>query len=111
MRTQSLKVLPLKPGVGQYIAMHAMLTARNFFLANAYPSGPFTCIFFQNISKVFPVLAVANTGSCIGSQNKLGHLADACSCVECLQNITRLKKKTHMTCGVVTCGMNDLEIE
>ena len=34
MRTQSLKVLPLKPGVGQYIAMHATLTARDFFLAN-----------------------------------------------------------------------------
>ena len=32
MRTQSLKVLPLKPGVGQYIAMHATLTARNFSL-------------------------------------------------------------------------------
>ena len=24
----------LKPGVGQYIAMHATLTARDFFLAN-----------------------------------------------------------------------------
>ena len=34
MRTQSLKVLFLKPGVGQYIAMHATLTARDFFLAN-----------------------------------------------------------------------------
>ena len=44
MRTQNLKVLPLKPGVGQYIAMHATLTARDFFLA-VYPSSPFTCIF------------------------------------------------------------------
>ena len=25
LRTQSLKILPLKPGVGQYIAIHAML--------------------------------------------------------------------------------------
>ena len=32
--------------VGQYIAMRAMLTAKNFFLVNFYPSGPFTCIFF-----------------------------------------------------------------
>ena len=32
-RTQSLNVLPSKPGVGQYIAIHAKLTARNFFLA------------------------------------------------------------------------------
>ena len=28
-----------------YIAMHASLTARDFFPANFYPSGPFTCIF------------------------------------------------------------------
>ena len=44
LRTQSLKVL-LKPGVGQQIATRATLTARDFFLANSYPSGPFTCIF------------------------------------------------------------------
>ena len=44
LRTQSLNVLPLKPGVGQYIAIHATLTARDFFLAYFYPSGPFTCI-------------------------------------------------------------------
>ena len=29
LRTQSLKVLPLKPGVGQNIAIHAMRTARD----------------------------------------------------------------------------------
>ena len=29
-----LKVLPLKPGVGQYITIHAMPTARESFLAN-----------------------------------------------------------------------------
>ena len=43
--TQNLKVLPLKPGVGQYIALDATLTARDFFYANFYPSNPFTCIF------------------------------------------------------------------
>ena len=76
MRTQSLKVLPpLKPGVGQYIDMHATLTARDFFFANVYPSGPFTFIFFQSLSRVFPVLAVANTGSRVGQQNKIGHPA------------------------------------
>ena len=42
VRTQSLKVLPLKPGVGQYIAIHATLTARDIFLAYSFPSGPFT---------------------------------------------------------------------
>ena len=28
--------------------------------------------FFQNLSRFFPVLAVANTGSCVGQQNKIG---------------------------------------
>ena len=74
-RTQNSKVLPLKPGVDQYIAMHATPTARDFFLANFYPSRPFNCIFFQNLLKVFPVLAVANTGSRVGRQNKIGHPA------------------------------------
>ena len=40
-----LKRSPLKPGIGQSIAIHATLTARDFFLAYFYPSGPFTCIF------------------------------------------------------------------
>ena len=31
VRTQSLNVLPLKRGVGQYTAIHTPLTARNFF--------------------------------------------------------------------------------
>ena len=31
--------------------------------------------FFQNLSRVFPVLAVANTDSCVGSQNKIGQPA------------------------------------
>ena len=44
VRTQSLNVLPFTPGVGQDIAMHATLTAGDLFLANFYPSGPFTCI-------------------------------------------------------------------
>ena len=50
VRTQSLNVLPVKPGIGQYIAIHAMLTARDFFLAYFYPSGPFTCIFSKTFS-------------------------------------------------------------
>ena len=74
LRTQSLKVFPVKPGVGQYIATHATLTARDLFLANFYPSSLF-CIFSQNLSGVFPVLALANTGSCVGLQNKTGHPA------------------------------------
>ena len=75
MRTQSSKVLPLKPGVGQYIAMHATLTARDFFLADFFPSGPFDWIFSKTSPDFFPVLAVAHAGSCVGPQNKIGHPA------------------------------------
>ena len=57
VRTQSLNVLPLKPGVGQYIAIHATLTAREFFLAYFHPSSPFTCIFSKTSPNFFPVLA------------------------------------------------------
>ena len=70
LRTQSSKVLPLKLGIGQYIAIHATPTARDFLLGCFYPSGPFTCIFPKPIP-VFPVLAVANIGSCVGLQNKV----------------------------------------
>ena len=59
VRTQSLNVLPIKPGVGQYIAIHATLPVRNFFLAYFYTSGPFTCILSKPLP-IFPVLAVAN---------------------------------------------------
>ena len=72
---ESLKVLPLKPGVGQYVAIHATLTARGFFFTYFYPSGPFTCIFSLNLSRFFPVLAVANATSCVGPQNEIGHPA------------------------------------
>ena len=53
VRTQSLNVLPLKPGVGQYIAIHATLTARDFFPAYFYPSGPVTCIFSKTSPNFF----------------------------------------------------------
>ena len=56
VRTQSLNVLPVKHGVGQYIAIHATFTARDFFLACLYPPGPSTCIF----SKPLPIF------SCVG---------------------------------------------
>ena len=68
-RTQRLNVLPFKPGAGPYIAMHVTPTARDFFLANCYPSGPFTCIFSKPLP-IFPVLAVAN--ACVGPQTKIG---------------------------------------
>ena len=78
--TDFKEFLPLKSGIGQCIAIYATLTARNFFIANFYPSGLFICIFQKtktknkNSPEVF-LLAVANTGSCIGLRNKIGHPA------------------------------------
>ena len=72
MRTQSLKVHPLKPGVGQYIATHPTLTARDFFLAYFYLPVHSPAFFPKNLP-IFPELAVANTGYCVGPQNKIGH--------------------------------------
>ena len=73
-RTQSLNVLPLKPGVSQYIAIFATLTARDFSLISTLlVHSP---AFFPNLSLppplflFLPVLAVANTGSCVGPRNK-----------------------------------------
>ena len=106
------KLMSHLPGVGQYITMHATLTAREFSHANFYPSGPFTCIFSKTSPSFSPsMLAVANTGSCVGPQNKIGHPAGcrfpcwketmgftstetikASSRVECPRNINRLKK-------------------
>ena len=58
VRTQSLNVLPLKPGVGQYITIHAILIARDFFLAvSTFPVH--SPAFFPKLLPNFPVLAVA----------------------------------------------------
>ena len=61
VRTQSLNILPLKPGVGQYIAIHAMLTARDFssLLISTLPV--LAPAFLPKPLPIFPVLAVANT--------------------------------------------------
>ena len=72
--TQSLNVLPLKPRVGQYIATHATLTARDFFLGYFYPSGQFTCI-FQNLSRFFLCWLWLAHGTCVGPQNKISRAA------------------------------------
>ena len=70
LRTQSIKGLPLKPGIDQYIAIRATFTARDFFLASFYTFSPFTCIFSKTSRKFFPVLAVANTSSYEGRRVK-----------------------------------------
>ena len=77
VRTQSLNVLPLKPGVGRYIAIHMLrlLPRISFFLAYFYTSGPFTFIF----SKTSPDFSLCwlwlTHGSCVGPQNKIVHPA------------------------------------
>ena len=81
VRPQSLNVLPFKPGVGQYIAIHATLTAREFFHAYFYPSSPSTCIFSKTSPNFFPVLACR-----IGWVT----LLDAGSHVDCLRRVDRL---------------------
>ena len=72
LRTQSFNVLPLKPGVGQYLAIHATLTARDSFLISTLLAH--LSALFPNLSQDFPVLALANTGSFVGPQNRIGHL-------------------------------------
>ena len=80
VRTQSLNVLPLRPGVGQYIAMHATLTARDFFLANFYPSGPITRIFSKTSAHFF--LRARNTCiiSPVSAVFQTGHLGISLAC-------------------------------
>ena len=75
VRTHNLNVLPLKPGVGQYIAIHATITARNFVPCLFLPFQSIHLHFYQNISRFFSALAVTNTGSGVGPQNKIGYPA------------------------------------
>ena len=46
-----LKRSPFKTGVGQYVAIHATLTARDVFLISALPVH--SPAFFQNLSRFF----------------------------------------------------------
>ena len=66
------KLFPLRPVGGQKIAMHASLTARNYFLELISTIRVHSPTFFPNLSRVFPVLAVANAGSCVVRQNEIG---------------------------------------
>ena len=55
--------------------MHATPTARGFFLAHFYFSGPFTCMFSKTSPEFFSVLAVTNASSFVGLQNEIYHPA------------------------------------
>ena len=61
VRTQSLNILPLRPGVGQYVAIHATLTARDFFLVY-FTLQVHSPALFPKPLPIVPVLAVASTG-------------------------------------------------
>ena len=75
VRTQSLNVLHLKPGVCQHIAIHGTLTARYFFLVYFFTSGPFTCILSKTPPDFFLCLLWLTLGSCKGPQNNIGQPA------------------------------------
>ena len=95
LQSQELsKVLPLKPGVGQNIADHAMPTARNYLPSNFYIPSPFNFIFSRFSLCFFLPLDVANAGSCVGLWSKkarpsclLPQVMEAGTSVKCWQNI------------------------
>ena len=77
-----------KLGAGPYKAINATPTARDFFLADSSPSGPFTSVFSKTspefvcfaffllfLFSVVVLFAVGNTGSCVDRQNQTDHLA------------------------------------
>ena len=90
---------------------------------------------FQNLSRVFPALVVANTGSCVDPQTKIGHPAGcrfpmlsargieigSKTCVivflglrsETVDRIWAVvweKEGEKKTCGITIRGMNNMEI-
>ena len=56
--------------------------------------------FLQNLSRVFPVLAVANIGSFVGPQNKMGHPIPVLSAWGIYMG------SKNMNCGLMTFEMN-----
>ena len=63
------------------------------FLPDLFLSVRSIHLHFSEPLPIFPVLAVANTGSCVGPQNTIGHPAGCRFRVECPRNIDRLKKQ------------------
>ena len=55
---------------GRTFSQNSRKQGKAIFLANFYPSGPFTCICTKPLP-IFPAWAVANHGSCVGPQNKI----------------------------------------
>ena len=65
----------IKVQSGENTELTATLSARDFLLAYLYPSSPFTCIFFQNLSRFFLCWLWLTHGSCVGPQNEIRHPA------------------------------------
>ena len=63
VRTQSLNVLPLKPGVGT--CMLRLLPGISSLLISTFPVHS-PAFFPKHLPIFFPVLALANIGSCVG---------------------------------------------
>ena len=99
VRTQSLNILPLKPGVGQYIAMLATLTARDFFLANSYPLRSIHRHFFQTCPKFFLCQLWLTPVPVQARRIKQITLLNAGFRVECLWNINRLQNMCYCFSG------------
>ena len=126
-----LKCSPFKAWSRSVYSHACYAYCQGFLLCSFLPCRSIHLQFFQNLSQFFPVLVVANTGSCVGPQNKMGHPAGCrfpcwvpaeyklswCFEPSQLQRITsgleykQVKKQTNITCGMVTCEMNNLEIE
>ena len=78
LRTQSLKGSPFQAWSTSVYSHTCYAYCQGFLpsYSNFYPSGPFTCTFFSKTApEFFPMLALANTGSCVNPQNKIGQPA------------------------------------
>ena len=64
--------------------------------------------FFPNLSRFLLCWMCLTHGSCVGPQNQEVTLPETGSRVECPRNMNRPK---NMTCGMVTCEINDLEMD
>ena len=70
--THNSTVLPLKPGVGLNVAMHASPTAMNFLLSNFFLPGPFNFIYCETYLRFFLALSMAFAGFRVCPRNKIG---------------------------------------
>ena len=105
LSTQSLKVLLLKPGI-QPRMLRLLTGISSLLISKISVHSP---AFFKSLSRVFPVLAVANTGSCVGPHpGSSSQTTDAGSRAECPRNIHRLHNMCYSFCVFVfrNCGYN-----